>query len=518
MGEAGKPDKSIKLLRLGVHQHLAGKGSAELRHTDGARFADDRVLIREAESFGRGEDRHGFRVREGDLLGIHPCHVLHHTDHCGVIVAELVKLEEVCLHAVIFKMGGDDIGIRIIRRVLHRAEVRHIHILRDDDKPTGMLARGALDTHETQSKAVFLRFGSLDAPLFQILLDIAVGSFFRKGADGAGTEDMVGTEENFRVFMCLCLIFAGKVKVNIRRFLITRVAQEGFKRDIESVSIHSCAAFRAVLFGHVSAAPIRIIRDELTVFAFRTDVVRRQGVDLRDTGHECHDRGTDASSAAHQIAVLEGVFHQLLGRHVNHIIMVVKNGVQLRINTGLYDFRRVFTIDAVHLFIHQITQLLGRMLDFRWKEVLRQELNLLTLLGNGPGRIDDDFLCDIFPEIGKLGEHLIGGAEENGAGTVCIGKLLGSQKNMAVLLIFRIQKMHIGRSNHRLAEALAQIIDSSVPALQLGFILRLPVFHKKGVIADRLNLKIIVIRGKLLQRLIALAPHNGTVKLAHTAG
>ena len=246
--------------------------------------------------------------------------------------------------------------------------------------------------------------------------------------------------------------------------------------------------------------------------------MRRQGVDLRDTGHECHDRGTDASSAAHQIAVLEGVFHQLLGRHVNHIIMVVKNGVQLRINTGLYDFRRVFAVDAVHLFIHQITQLLGRMLDFRWKEVLRQELNLLTLLGNGPGRIDDDFLCDIRPKIGKFGKHLIGGAEEDWAGTIRIGKLLGSQKNVAILFIFSIKKMHIGRSNHRLAKTLAQIIDSSVPALQLGFILRLPVFHQKGVVADRLDLKIIVIGGNLLQCLIALASHNSTVKLAHTAG
>ena len=131
--------------------------------------------------------------------------------------------------------------------------------------------------------------------------------------------------------------------------------------------------------------------------------------------------------------------------------MVVKNGVQLRVNTVLYNFRRVFAVDAVHLFIHQVTQLLGRMLDFRRKEVLRQKLNLLTLLGNGPGRIDDDFFCNIRPEIGKFGKHLIGGAEEDGTGTVCIGKLLGCQKNVAILLIFSIQKIHIGRSNHRLA-------------------------------------------------------------------
>ena len=123
-------------------------------------------------------------------------------------MAELVKLEEVCLHAVVFKMGGDDIGIRIIRRVLHRAEVGHIHILRDDDKPAGMLAGGAFDAYKPQSQAVFLRLGGFEAPLIQILLDIAVGSFFCQGADGAGTEDMVGAEENFRVFMRLCLILA----------------------------------------------------------------------------------------------------------------------------------------------------------------------------------------------------------------------------------------------------------------------------------------------------------------------
>ena len=204
-------------------------------------------------------------------------------------MTELVKLEEVCLHAVIFKMGGNDVGIRVIRRVLHGAEVRHIHILRDDDKPTGMLACGAFDTHEAKGQAVFLCLGGFDSPLLQILFDVPVGSFFCQGADGSGTEYMVGAEKNFRVFMCLRLVFAGKIKVDIRCFFIAGVAQEGFKRDIESVSIHACAALRTVFFGHVSAAPIRVIRYELAVLALRADVMRRQGVDLRDTGHECHD-------------------------------------------------------------------------------------------------------------------------------------------------------------------------------------------------------------------------------------
>ena len=68
--------------------------------------------------------RHGVRVVERDFAGVDAGQVLEHADHGRVIVAEHVELEEVVLHAVVFKMGGDDVAVRIVGGVLHRAEIR----------------------------------------------------------------------------------------------------------------------------------------------------------------------------------------------------------------------------------------------------------------------------------------------------------------------------------------------------------------------------------------------------------
>ena len=63
-------------------------------------------------------------------------------------MAQLVQLEEVFLHAVIFKMRGYYPAVRVVRRVLDRAEVLHLHVLRDDHQAAGVLARRALYAHK----------------------------------------------------------------------------------------------------------------------------------------------------------------------------------------------------------------------------------------------------------------------------------------------------------------------------------------------------------------------------------
>ena len=50
-----------------------------------------------------------------------------------------IQLQEVILHAVVFKMGGDGLCVLGIRRVLHGGEILHIHIVRHNHQAAGML-------------------------------------------------------------------------------------------------------------------------------------------------------------------------------------------------------------------------------------------------------------------------------------------------------------------------------------------------------------------------------------------
>ena len=93
-------------------------------------------------------------------------------------MAELVELEEVCLHAVIFKMGGDDVAVRIVGRVLHGAEIRDVLILRDDDEAARVLAGrvwGDGKTPPPYGKLYFFRCGACAVALcVSLLLDCFV--------------------------------------------------------------------------------------------------------------------------------------------------------------------------------------------------------------------------------------------------------------------------------------------------------------------------------------------------------
>ena len=113
-------------------------------------------------------------------------------------------------------MRGDYIALGVVGRMLHGAKIGDIHILRDNDKAAGVLTCRALNADKPLCKAVFLRLCNLELALLEILFYISVGGLFRQRAYRAGTENMVRAEKLFCIFMRLCLIFAGEVKVNIR--------------------------------------------------------------------------------------------------------------------------------------------------------------------------------------------------------------------------------------------------------------------------------------------------------------
>ena len=66
---------------------------------------------------------------------------------------------------MIFKVRRYYAALGIVRRMLHRAEIGNVHILRYDDKAAGVLAGSALNTDKTLCKAVFLYLRDLDPTL-----------------------------------------------------------------------------------------------------------------------------------------------------------------------------------------------------------------------------------------------------------------------------------------------------------------------------------------------------------------
>ena len=156
-----------------------------------------------------------------------------------------------------FKMRRDDVRGRIVRGVLDRAEVRHVHVLGNDHEAARVLAGGALDPDQALGKPVLLRLGGGDVPLFQVLLHVAVGRFLRKRPDRPGAEDVVRAEEHFGVLVGAGLVLAGEVQVDIRRLLVAGVAEEGFEGDVKAVTAQDRPAEGTALFRHIRAAAVR---------------------------------------------------------------------------------------------------------------------------------------------------------------------------------------------------------------------------------------------------------------------
>ena len=515
--EAGQPHKDIKALRLRVDEHLACEAGAEFRDADRAGLADDRIVVRQAERRCAAEDAHRLRVVERDLARVDAGHVLKHTDHGRVIVAELVELEQVCLHAVVFKVGGDDVAVRIVGRMLHGAEIRDVLVLRDDDKAAGVLAGRALDADTAERKAVHLRLRQGLAALLKILEYVAVGRLFGQRADRSGAEHVIRAEEFFRILVRLTLIFAREVQVDIGH-LVAAEAEERLKRDIEPVLAQLRAALRAHLVRHIRAAAKARAGVKIRILALRANIVRRQGVDLRDAGEIRHERRADAASAADQIAVLEGVGDELLRAHVNDVVPAREDVVQLGLDAVGDELRRVLAVDGRHLAVDKILELLGGIFDLRRVEILRQELEHLNAVGDGVRVRDDDLVCLFGAEIRKFVEHLLRRAVIERHGLVRIGEFLGRQQDAAEDLLLGIEKMHVARGNDGLAELLAELHDAAVEVAQGFLAAHGAVVEQEAIIRQRHDLKIVVKRGDASELRVALAAQHGLEHLARLAG
>ena len=102
-------------------------------------------------------------------MRVHPGQVLKHFYHGGVVVPQHIQLQQVVLHGVVFKVGGDDVRMGVVRRVLHRAEIIDFFVSRDDHHAAGMLAGGAFDVGTSSGQTCLFCLGNGQIPLFQVL-------------------------------------------------------------------------------------------------------------------------------------------------------------------------------------------------------------------------------------------------------------------------------------------------------------------------------------------------------------
>ena len=173
----------------------------------------------------------------------------------------------------------DIIGIWVVGRMLHWAELKNIVSSRHDHHAARMLARGALDAGTADRQALLLCAVQNHVVFFRIFLDEPNRGLIRNRRDGSGFKHVVLAEQRLCVPVCPRLVFAGEVQIDIR-CLVAVEPQEGFKGDGVAVAVVIRAAFGAFLRRKVKAGTVTTIRDKFAVLAVRADVVRSEGVDL----------------------------------------------------------------------------------------------------------------------------------------------------------------------------------------------------------------------------------------------
>ena len=372
-----------------------------------------------------------------------------------------------------------------------------------------MLARGALYPRAAHRKAVFLGVVHGFAAFLQIFFHIAIGRFILHTRNRARLEHIFLAEQALGVAVHLALVFAREVQVDIRLFIAVE-AQKGFKGDIVAVHQHMGAAVGAVFIRQVKAVAHAAIGDKFTVLAVGAAVMRRQAVHLGNAGKVRHGAGANRASAAHLIAALVGIGHQLDRDHIQHGIAMAANGIQLLLQALFHNFGQWIAIILFGAFPCGIAQLLLGTLD---AGRVGAPGNGAQVVVDGHGDLvgigDADLKGFLFGQIVKLLQHILGGAEIQRRLIVGILKAAARLQYGAVGGVLGVLKMHIARGNHRLVQLFAQANDRAVEILQLFHRIHRAVAQHEFVVAQRLHLKIIIIGGNAAQLVPAAALHNG---------
>ena len=210
VGQTLDLQKIGKALRLRFHQNVTAQLRAHLGKTEGRCFRID-LLRCDTDRLGSRKSAVCSRIGQRYVQNIDAGIFFHTLIFGGNIVTEDVQLENGIVKILELKMGGDNIGIRLIGRMLHRSEIVYIILLRHDDNAAGMLASGTFRTKAATDQPFHLRTVDGNTFILQEVGGIAEGSLIRQGTDGAGLERLSCTEQHLCELMGIRLYVAGEV-------------------------------------------------------------------------------------------------------------------------------------------------------------------------------------------------------------------------------------------------------------------------------------------------------------------
>ena len=203
--------------------------------------------------------------------------IFQHTDHGRIIVSQNIQLQQVRIDRMVIKMGGDNIGIHIICRMLYRSEGVDIFTKRKNDDTARMLSGGTTDTCASLHDPVDLAVSLVHTTLFVIIFHITERCLIRQRTDRSGTESLSRTKDYFCIFMCLTLILTGEVQVDIRLF-VSLESQESLKRNIKPHFLQWFSTPRAYLIRHVTTGTAGIcfhfVGIKIHIIALSAQIVR----------------------------------------------------------------------------------------------------------------------------------------------------------------------------------------------------------------------------------------------------
>ena len=195
------------------------------------------------------------------------------------------------------------------------------------------------------------------------------------------------------------------------------------------------------------------------------------------------------------------------------------DGVQLLLQPLFHNFGQRVTVITLGVFPRSIAQLLLCTLDAGRVGAARDGTNIVVDHRRDLAGVLHHYLVGFFlGQIVELRQHILRGAEEQRRLVVGILKAVASLQYGAVDRILRLGKVHVTGSNDRLVQILAQLDDGAVEFLDPLLAVHLAIPHHIGVVAQRLDLKDIVVSGDFFQFLVAGAVHDGAVQLARFTG
>ncbi len=218
--------------------------------------------------------------------------------------------------------------------------------------------------------------------------------------------------------------------------------------------------------------------------------------------------------------MLQGILNQLLGGHVDHVIMAVDDVMQLRLHPVHKNLGRMVPVEPAELGIDQVFQVLHGVFDFGGEKVVGHGPHGLAHIGDAVGIFHHDLMGLLLSQIGEFLQHLVGGVEIQGHILVRVVKALGGQQDVAEDLVLRVQEMDVAGGHHHLPQLLAQADNGAVvgPQILVGLGLVFFVCQHKAVVGQGLDLQEVIEGGDAPEFIVALVVQHRLEKLSRLTG